>query len=621
MTFHNGMPLSGLSGEFPIFVGTTEDITKGGDCGMLYMAQTPRGSMFFGMHVAGYENKLAAMELPKRILDECAEAVQPKVAVISGDNAPLLSLQGSPQLLPPHPKSVFRYLEQGSAEIYGRLPGFLPKPRSRVTSTPLRIEMEEHYGEKCGYTKPEMEGWLPIRNNVKEMVVPMVNYDRSVLEECKRAFLEDIVRELPNGWEGSLIELSDLAAVNGLPGVRYVDKLNTNSSMGFPWNTPKKKYLEPLCTEKYPNGVDFPEDIWEKVRGVEENYAEGRRAYPVFMGHLKDEPVTFAKQEAAKTRLFAGGPVHWSIVVRKVLLSFVKLVQDNKLTFEAGPGTVCQSIEWQQLREHLTQFGLERIIAGDYSKFDKHMIADFIMAAYWIIAELHKLAGHDEVMYSKIMGIGTDVAYPVMNIRGEIVMFYGTNPSGHPLTVIINSLVNSLYMRYAYALLGYDVRTFKEHVALMTYGDDNAMGVSINVPNFTHTNVQRVLAEIGVVYTMADKESESVPYVHIDSVAFLKRRWVFDIDIGAFVCPLDEDSIKKSLMCWVPSGTICPEAQMVAVIQSAIREYFWYGRETFERKREFFMTFVTRSPYSHFVGETPLPTWQELKDQFWESSC
>lgn len=619
MSYHQ-MPLNGLEGTFPIWVGSTEEDTKGGDCGTLYMATTPRGPMFFGMHVAGYEKKLAIMELTKATLDACAEAVQPRIGVISGEGEPLLSLQGSPQLLPPHAKSVFRYVEHGSAEIYGRLPGFLPKPRSHVTSTPLRAEMEEHYGEKCGYTKPLMEGWLPVRNNVVDMVVPTANYSRTILDDCKRAFLEDIVQNLPQGWEGSLVELSDVAAVNGLPGVRFVDKLNTNSSMGFPWNTPKKKFLEPMTTEKYPDGVNFPEEIWEKVREVEACYAEQRRAFPVFMGHLKDEPVTFAKRDAAKTRLFAGGPVHWSIVVRKTLLSFVKLVQDNKLVFEAGPGTVCQSIEWQQLREYLTQYGTDRIIAGDYSKFDKRMAADFIMAAYWIIAELHKRAGHDDAMYAKIMGIGTDVAYPVMNIRGEIVMFYGTNPSGHPLTVIVNSLVNSLYMRYAFAKLGYDVSIFKQHVALMTYGDDNAMGVSPHVPDFTHTNVQETLAEIGVIYTMPDKESESVPYVHIDDIAFLKRKWRFDEDIGAYVCPLDEDSIKKSLMCWVPSGTICPEAQMVAVIQSAIREYFWYGRETFERKRAFFMTFVTRPPYEFFVGEVPLPTWQELKDQFWGAS-
>jgi hypothetical protein len=615
------MPLKDLEGEFPVFVGNCSEVTRGGDCGTLYLAYTPRGYAFVGMHVAGYENKAGVMRILKSELDVLCEQVQPQATVVSGEGSPLLSLQGSPILLAPHPKSVFRYIEKGSAEQFGRLPGFLPKAKSKVTSTPLREVMEEHYGEACGYTQPAMDGWEPIRNNVQEMVVPTVNYDREVLDKCKRAFLTEIVAGLPANWQGSLVELSDLAAVNGLPGVKFVDKLNTNSSMGFPWNKSKKQFLDKIHTERYPDGVDFPEDVWKHVRDVEDCYAEGRRAYPIFMGHLKDEPVTHAKRTAKKTRLFAGGPVHWSIVVRKTLLSFVKLVQENKLTFEAGPGTVCQSIEWQELRDFLTKFGLERIVAGDYSKFDKHMIADFITAAFWIIAELHKLAGHDEVMYRKIMAIGTDVAFPVMNIRGELVMFYGTNPSGHPLTVIVNSLVNSLYMRYAFAVLGYDVTHFKEYVALMTYGDDNTMGVSPEVPRFTHTAIQAVLGDIGVTYTMADKESESTAYIHINDVAFLKRKWRFDADVGAYVCPLDEDSIKKSLMCWLPSSTISPEAQTIAVMQAAINEYFWYGREVFEEKRAFLTSCAAQEPFSYYVTDSTFPTWQELKDRFWGSSC
>lgn len=619
--FFAQMPLKGLEGEYPIFIGKSTDDTKNGDCGTAYLAATPRGYTFVGMHVAGYETQAGVMRILKHELDELCEDVQPACAVISGVGEPLLSLQDSVKLLDPHTKSVFRYLETGSCEMYGRLPGFLPKPRSKVTSTPLREVMENHYGEACGFTQPAMDGWAPVRNNVKEMVVPNVKYDPKILDDCKRAFLADILTGLPEGWEGQVMEFSDIAAVNGLPGVKYVDKLNTNSSMGFPWNKSKKKFLSDEPSDKYPKGVNFPEDVWERVREVERTYDEGRRVFPVFNGHNKDEAVTHAKRKAQKTRLFASGPIHWMLSVRKTLLSFVKLVQENKLTFEAGPGTVCQSREWEQLREYLTKFGLGRLVAGDYSKFDKRMIADFIMAAYWIIAEVHRAAGHDDKMYRRIMGIGTDTAYPVMNIRGEIVMFYGTNPSGHPLTVIINSLVNSLYMRYAFAVLGYDVRQFKVFVALMTYGDDNVMGVSVEVPRFNHTSIQEVLAAIGVTYTMADKESDSIAYIHIDDVSFLKRKWRYDADVGAYVCPLEEDSIKKSLMCWLPSSTICPEHQMVEVVQAAVNEYFWYGKEIFAEKRAFFQGCVAGEPFSEYVTDSTFPTWQELNDRFWGASC
>jgi hypothetical protein len=615
------MPLKGLIGEFPVLSGTSDVETQNGDCGTLYLAETPRGFTFVGMHVAGYGVKTGAIHLLRKDLEEIYKGISNVGRSVSGEGAPMLNLQGTQvDLLPIHEKSVFRFIEKGSCDLYGRLPGFLPKPRSKVTSTPLRLEMEKFYRIECNYTKPAMVGWAPIRNNVKEMVIPKVNYDRGILLQCKKGFLTDILANLPDRWEAQIHEFSDIAAVNGIPGVKFIDRINTNSSMGFPWNKTKKQFLEDCISERYPQGVDFPENIWEKVREVEAAYALGQRAYPVFMGHLKDEPVTLAKRAIEKTRLFAGGPIHWSLVVRKTLLSFVKLVQENKYVFEAGPGTVCQSLEWQQMREYLTKFGEDRIVAGDYSKFDKHMIADFIIAAYEIIADLHRVAGFDEQYARKIMAIGTDTAYPLMNIRGELVMFYGTNPSGHPLTVIINSLVNSLYMRYAYVKLGYEAATFKENVALMTYGDDNVMGVSPRAPRFMHTNIQHELEVIGVTYTMADKESESVPYININDVAFLKRKWRYDGDIGAFVCPLDEDSIQKSLMCWLPSTTLVPEQQIVFVIQSAVNEYFWYGREKFEEMRTFFMELTQQEPYTFYVTDSTYPTWQELYDRFWDNS-
>ena len=106
--------------------------------------------------------------------------------------------------------------------------------------------------------------------------------------------------------------------------------------------------------------------------------------------------------------------------------------------------------------------------------------------------------------------------------------FFGTNPSGHPLTVIINCIVNSLYMRYAYSKLNPDgemCSDFQNKVHLLTYGDDNILNVCPTIPWFNHTSIQAAIAKIGVEYTMADKEAESLPYIHINECSFLKRSW------------------------------------------------------------------------------------------------
>jgi len=142
----------------------------------------------------------------------------------------------------------------------------------------------------------------------------------------------------------------------------------------------------------------------------------------------------------------------------------------------------------------------------------------------------------------------------------------------------------------------------------------------VKTPWFNHTAIQNVLSTIGVEYTMADKESKSVPYVNIADVSFLKRTWVWNSDVQNWVCPLEEASIIKSLTMWVPSKTINCYHQMVAVISSANSEYFFYGRKVFEEKHLFFKRLLSEEPYCFYVNESTLPTYDELVERFKRAS-
>jgi len=177
-------------------------------------------------------------------------------------------------------------------------------------------------------------------------------------------------------------------------------------------------------------------------------------------------------------------------------------------------------------------------------------------------------------------------------------------------------------VRYAYAELSgkNTAADFKQHVKLMTYGDDNAMGCSKDIPWFTHTTLANKLAEIGVIYTMADKTAESIPYISIDDVSFLKRTWRFDEDLGYYVCPIEEASIAKMLIMTIPSKTICEEAQNVAVLATVVREYFWYGKEIFEEKRKMCMQFASSAKLSLYVTKSTFPSWDNLANAFYEAS-
>lgn len=615
-------PIEALNITAPVILGNGDDFTQAGDCGSLGVATTPKGPVIMGLHTIGYE-KMRGFIVVDRHNIETLISQSTLIKGVNGGGKPELSLNGDIELVTPHHKSLFRYIPEGTARIYGSFPGHRPKPKSRVCDTPLQKVFLDHFATSVNTGKPVMDGWAPWNKNVVEMVKPTVNYDRATLIAARHMFMEEIKGGLPLGWEKDLVVLSDKATVNGLPGVKFIDRINCSSSMGHPWNTSKKKFLVPAPDDTYLDGVDFGADIWNKVNNAVLSYKNGQRCLPIYVGTLKDEPTPLHKIADKKTRVFTGSSIVHSLVVRKYLLSFVRLVQKNRFVFEAGPGVVVQSIEWFDIYEYLTYFGKDKMIAGDYAKFDKRMIADFILIAFDIIIDLYAQAGFEESDLQILRGIAYDTAFPLVNVNGDLVEFYGTNPSGHPLTVIINSLVNSLYMRYAYIILGKqhgNMSNFKSNVRLFTYGDDNIMGVSDAVPWFNHTTIQVVLGQIGVEYTMAEKGAASIPYISIDMCSFLKRKWRYDADVGTMVAPLEEESIHKSLTKWIPSQTIDKYAQMVAVIQSANMEYFFYGKEIFEKHHAFFKKILQTTPYCHYVTETTLPGWEELCVRFWKSS-
>lgn len=634
LRFESNMRVESLNISADVFMGVSSQETVSGMCGSVCVGMTPRGPVIIGLHLLGLREHVGFVAVREREIRALMQHPSFSSLKVQGGGSPMLTCSKRTYTVGNlHHRSLFRYLNRARLHIYGTLSGFRPNPKSKVCATPIQKEILIKYDREVAHGAPCMSGYHAVKQNVIHMVDPINNYNKSYLKECVDGFADEIIAGLPASSLKELIPLSTRAAINGLPGVKFVDGINRSTSMGFPFNTTKKGYLIEDKSDMYPDGVALTEEVLNEVERIRKCYVSGHRAYPVFNGNNKDEAVPLAKVIGKKCRLFTGSPLAWSIIVREKLLTFVRVMQKNSILFEAGPGTVCQSKQWGKIRKFLTKFGLDRIVAGDYGKFDKKMIADFILAAFDVIIRILRAAGWKEQELLEVKCMGFDIAFPVCNINGDLVEFFGTNPSGHPLTVIINSIVNSLYIRYCFKSLGVEaakkhfietgslpadisVKNFKKFVSLFTYGDDNAMGVSVEVPWFNHTEIQRCLASIGVEYTMADKVAESVPYINIDDTSFLKRKWRWDNDVEGWMAPLEEDSIFKSLTMWVPSETIDMYAQTVFVVNSAVQEYFFYGREKFDEMRQFFIQLLEKEPYKHYVTNSTFPTFDQLKERF-----
>jgi hypothetical protein len=580
------------------------------------IVKTGLGPVIVGYHMAGGNDVVLSSGITRDDVDQALTRFD-EPHIQSGE--PLLSAPSAQRNLNDlSQRAPIRWFADGTANVYGSFDGHRANHRSNVQETYIAESMKKR-GVIVKHGAPVMKGWEPWHIALNDMIHPVVKLDNNVLNDCVESYYADIISGLSQSDWDDIMVYDDVTTLNGAPGVAFVDKINRSTSAGNPWKKTKKNFLRPIpALEGLSEPVEFTEEIMDRVQVVIDNYHDGKRYMPNFCGHLKDEATKFAKIEKKKTRVFTGAPADWSFVVRKYLLSVIRVMQNNRFIFEGAPGTNAASREWENIRTYLVQFGEDRMVAGDYAAFDKSMPSTIILAAFDIIRRLCKQAGYSESDLKVVQGIAEDTAFPLVDLNGDLIEFYGSNPSGHPLTVIVNGLANALYMRYCYAKLSPEgnAKKFKKHVALMTYGDDNIMGVSKEAPFFNHSTIQRVLADAGITYTMADKETESIPYITLSDCSFLKRTWRWDKDVKAYLAPLEEDSILKSLTIGVASKTLSPEAQSVAIISSAICEYFFYGREVFEEKRKMFEDIIAENKLEFYVTETTLPLWDELNDRF-----
>lgn len=584
--FHSvkrGPTPEGLDAIFAI----TKLRTKLGSCGSLSVMKTTSGYVIAGIHGAAMQDVedsekatysiAVAYPVTKDIIDSVEFSPAQGTMVVETDSIIL-----SNEL---HKKSPLCNIN-GTAYIFGSLKGYVSKTHSRVQSTPISDDVKLYLNKEDTHGAPIMSGNKPWEIALNPTLNPSNKIDVTILDQVVKDFTNDILSSLHKNELDLIRPYSWDIVVNGKEGVQYVDKINTSSSMGWPWNKSKKFFLKPDIQSNQQHGVTFPDDIWERVDNIETSYRKGELVHPVFRTNLKDEPVTLKKINNEKTRIFTSCPIDWCLVVRKWILPIIRVIQRNRFIFEAQPGIVAQSSDWEELYDYLISKG-PNYFAGDYENYDKRLPPSLMKAGYQIMINLALAAGQVE-MANMITCICSDSIYPFMVYKSEVIQAFGSLPSGVPVTAILNSLVGSIIMRYAYAVLKKEnggmlnATDFKKHVALVTYGDDNAAGVSDKVKWFNHCNVSRVLTDqLDLKYTMAEKDAMSIPFIPINEVSFLKRKFVFNSEFKCIVGPLDETSLFKMLTKWIPSKTVDSEIQIESVITSCVRESVFHGREVF----------------------------------------
>jgi hypothetical protein len=187
-----------------------------------------------------------------------------------------------------------------------------------------------------------------------------------------------------------------------------------------------------------------------------------------------------------------------------------------------------------------------------------------------------------------------DIVHPIMDLNGTLLMSYNMNTSGNNMTVDVNGGAGSLYVRMGFFSLYPEVEDFRSKVAHLTYGDDAKGSNAADTRKFNFIYYKKFLAKHGMKLTLPTKTDDEVEFLRTEETDFLKRISHHIPEIGCAIGQLDEESIFKSLHSNLKSSSATPREVAASVIETALHEWFAFGREHYEMRRAQFRTICER---------------------------
>lgn len=611
------------------YTGRPERPTVGGECGSPLVMQTSYGPVIVGIHCAYNHFGNLSHAVPVYYSDfEWKPMVQ--VGVIKP--AVPLSQGHLENIVDDRPPKLYTdFHEDGQLVVFGMLQGFRPRPKANGGYTEI-AKFLFHNSSKWDFdvidrlTRPDMSSWRPQQNILKEYVFPTHSIREPLFMAGVWNFIEWITSNLTDDDKADVHVVPLSVAINGYPGVPNVDCLKFNTSAGHGYPGPKVKYV--VFDEEYEQWSrfrKFDDAVIAEVERIVNLAFEGIRSHPIFTSQLKDEMVSWAKYLASKTRGFYMCPLPFLMAMRLFTTGLTRVMVRRRDVFCHAIGLNTHSAEWDLMFCEAEKIPGNNWLAGDFKGFDKILSILIQNGAKRVILEVCRYCGFNA---DEILALDTllcDNVTAAVDFFGTLIMFLGGEVSGHQITAFFNSICNVLLHCYCWEVLarenelnseGVSLRFF-EVVFIRVLGDDVIVKVHPDYYWYNHTNIQRVFQSIGIEYTMADKNSASVPYISWEEVTFLKRTFRdHEAFPGKKVAPLDVNSIFKMVVYTQPSRDVSPEVQQAQAIASAYSEAFYHGRDFYLR----FTAMIEAAPKSEELlarlEQYPPPTYEQCIERY-----
>lgn len=390
----------------------------------------------------------------------------------------------------------------------------------------------------------------PMRKGIEKLFGKQIYIDNDVLD----AAVNDVFSNIGHKPTPTIVHSYEEAII-GVVGNPYKRSLNRTTSPGYPYNLNNKGKGKSTWLGKDDEFDLTNVELRSDVNNLIAQAKLGTRGDAIFMATLKDEKRNHEKVDAGKTRVFEACPQHLAIALRQYFLDFSAHVMENRIDNGIAVGINPYSLEWTKLAHRLQKYG-DRLVAGDFSNFDGSLMMQVLMKILFSINEWYGGSDEDALVRATLW---EHICNADVLVQGHVIRQTHSQPSGNPLTVIINSLFNLIIMRVAYLLLKREqnmplVCDYSKFVADISYGDDDCKNIAEAIISwFNQQSITRILGTIGLIYTDEAKEESVRPYKSLTEITFLKRYFVMDSD-GMYLAPMDVSNVLE-ITNWIKGGS------------------------------------------------------------------
>lgn len=419
---------------------------------------------------------------------------------------------------------------------------------------------------------------LLVRNALK-VTKNVVLLEESLLDMCVHNVKQ--VLNAPGVSDTEKRVLTHEESITGLVGHDYMNALNRSTSAGFPYCLRKQKGKPGkqtwLGSDEFV--VDHP-DLKEHVDKIVSKAKLGivDVELGIFSATMKDERRPLEKVQMKKTRVFAASNQGLALAQRRYFLAFLEHVMKNRIDNEIGLGVNVYSYDWTRIVDRMRKVG-DKVIAGDFSNFDGSLNSQILSRVADIVTDWYGDGQENGLTRHTLLEYLFNASW-LMN--GHVFQLNHSQPSGNPLTTLINCMYNMIIFRYVYLLAQRDsgfpltLSSYCVNVASVFYGDDSLCCVSNKICDwFNQHSITRFMSITGHDYTDETKSGSPPPFRSLSEVTFLKREFVFRDSL--WVAPLSKVTIED--MCMWSRKNIDPQEALRQTTRIASFEASLHGDE------------------------------------------